>query len=145
MTEQESIFSEKAVSYLVCFNTQCGLHEKCLRWMVGQHVPSEPISRLSINPLNSQVVAGSCPVFRDSAPRHMPVGMTHFYYDMPGRLERAIKGALISRYSRTGYYRYHNGSRPITPEVEEEIRRTCNEHGWTQPLKFDSYVDDYQW
>ena len=145
MKEQDTIFSEKAASYLVCFNEQCARHEQCLRWIVGQHVGGEQISRVSINPHNAQVKAGSCPVFRDARPVRVGIGMTGFYHDMPGWLEKSIKGALISRYSRTGYYRIQNGTRPVTPEMEEAIRTICQKNGWDTPLRFDSYKEDYLW
>ncbi|MCR5641819.1 MAG: DUF6078 family protein [Prevotella sp.] len=145
MTEQETIFSEKAASYLVCFNEQCGKHKQCLRWQVGQYVPQELVACKCINPNNEQVVAGSCPVFRIAKPTRMAVGMRGFYHDMPGWQERVIKNNLIDIYTRTGYYRYHNGSKPIPPDVEEKIRAVCQKQGWDKPLHFDGYVESYQW
>ena len=145
MTEQETIFSEKAASYLACFNEQCGQRGECLRWLVGQYAPADKIVCRCVNPHNEQVVAGSCPVFRDAKPLRMAVGMRGFYHDMPGWQERIIKNNLINKYTRTGYYRYHNGSKPIPPDVEDSIRNVCKENGWDKPLRFDDYQVSYRW
>ncbi len=146
MTQQENPFGDKVATYLICLNERCARRDKCLRWVVGQHVTGEqPISRLFINPKNALVKEGKCPVFRSAKPLKMPLGMKSFYHDMPRWQEKSIKDALIERFSRTAYYRYHNGTKPITPEIEKEIRRTCKAKGWTKQIHFDGYIEDYQW
>ena len=67
------------------------------------------------------------------------------YHDMPGWQERSIKHELIGYYGRKYYYQYHNGSRLITPDVLQQIEAVCLSHGWTAPLHFDDYVEDYAW
>ena len=70
------------------------------------------------------------------------VGLSTVYYDMPGRMERAIKNHLIHVYSRKRYYEYHNGTRPMTPDVERYVRQTLKAYGWTQEPTFRGYVED---
>lgn len=86
-----------------------------------------------------------CPSYRNDQPRRMPVGLTWLYHDMPGRQERVIKANLIRHLTRTGYYRYRNGSRPVTPDVEAYIRQLLKAHGITQEPHFDGYTEDYVW
>ena len=64
---------------------------------------------------------------------------------MPGWKERVIKANLIRHLTRTGYYRYRNGSRPITPDVEQYIRQLLKAHGITQEPHFDGYIETYVW
>ena len=67
------------------------------------------------------------------------------YHDMPGRIERAIKNHLIHVYSRKRYYEYHNGTRPMTPDVERYVLQTLKNYGWTQEPQFAGYVEEFLW
>ena len=68
-----------------------------------------------------------------------------FTDDMPKRLETAVRNGIIRKTNRTYYFEYRNGSRPIPPALQEEIRRLFRTNGWTEEVKFDSYVEDYDW
>jgi hypothetical protein len=56
-----------------------------------------------------------------------------------------FKARLINHFSRVIYYRYRRGEYPITPEVQQVILNACRECGWTAPLVFDSYSDEFVW
>ena len=75
----------------------------------------------------------------------IPAGIVTMYYNMPERMERAIKNHLINVYSRKRYYEYHNGTRPLTPDVERYVRQTLKSHGWTEEPAFKGYVEEYLW
>ena len=47
--------------------------------------------------------------------------------------------------NRTYYFEYRNGSRLIPPTLQEQIRDLFREKGWAGEVKFDSYVEDYDW
>lgn len=141
--EKENRLAAMADRYIVCFHDECTRHEHCLRWLVGRHSPSENYMLNCISPIYRKAQEGVCDMHRPADPVTMPLGMVHFYDEMPGRLEVSVKGALISRYGRTRYYRYRNGQLPITPDVESTIRQVCQDQGWTTPLKFDSTVEDF--
>ena len=64
---------------------------------------------------------------------------------MPGHTAKEIKNSLIDTFSRKRYYQYHNGSRPITPDIEKFIRKTIKANGWETEPVFDSYTEDYVW
>ena len=144
MENQEQLFREKAGKYLVCFNGECPLREQCLRWTVGHYV--DPALRVvtSVNP-HYALAGEGCDLFRDNRPVTMPVGMTRFYLDMPGQMERSIKRRLIAHSCRATYYIYHRGDRPIPPDLLALIRQVCREEGWQGPLRFDGEVTDYVW
>jgi len=40
---------------------------------------------------------------------------------------------------------YRNGSRLIPPALQEDIRNLFRTNGWTEEVKFDGYVEDYDW
>ena len=144
MENQEQLFREKAKKYLACFNGGCPLREQCLRWTVGQYVDIDVRVVTCVNPRYTLVGEG-CDLFRDNRPITMPVGMTRFYHDMPGHIERSIKRRLIAHSCRATYYKHHRGDRPITPDYLAVIQRICREEGWQGPLHFDGEVTDYVW
>ena len=142
---REEIFAEKADSYPVCFSETCPLREHCLHRILASYKPKARIYITCVNLLNPQMQGDNCPQYRNDEPVRLPVGLSTIYYDMPSRIERAIKNHLINVYSRKRYYEYHNGTRPMTPDVERYIRQTIKNFGWTQEPNFASYVEEYLW
>ena len=45
----------------------------------------------------------------------------------------------------TYYYEFRNGKRLIHPAIQEEIRSLFREADWKEDIRFDSYVEDYDW
>jgi hypothetical protein len=139
-------FAEKALNYIVCYNEQCPLHTKCLRYDVGQYVPAGQLLVTSVSPAYEHALDGNCTLFSDNTPVTMKVGMKNrFYMDMPAYIATKIKGRLIAHTCRSTYYKYHNGKRPIPPTLLSFIESVCREEGWTGPLVFDGEVKDYVW
>ena len=130
---REQIFAEKADNYGICYSTICPLREHCLHSILASYKPKDRIYTNCVN-LNNP-----------DEPIRMPIGISTVYYDMPGRMERAIKNHLIHVYSRKRYYEYHNGTRPMTPDVERYVRKTLKNYGWTQEPNFHGYVEEYLW
>ena len=120
---REEVFRQKAATYTVCYSTAC---------------PNRDHS----HPKTQQA---DCPMFRSDQPVRMAQGFIDLYYDIPGRLEVAIKQHLISVFGRKRYYQYRNGSRLIPPETEQYIRKTLLRYGWTAEPQFDDFVEEYQW
>lgn len=141
----ENILRKRAQNYIVCFNSECPLHEHCLRWQTGHYVSERPYSVSCFNPRHRHAGSDSCPGYRSDHPQRVPRGMVGFYAAMPGAMERAIKSRLIECYTRVGYYRFRRGERPITPDVEQKITDVCRECGWTAAPVFDSYSEELLW
>ena len=139
------IFREKAQTYLVCFIRECPLRTMCLRYLVGEYVGETPFSKLAINPHNPQVGKPGCPRYRDNGPKVMKFGFTRMYADMPGRMERAIRQALIAYFGRKRYFEMRKGDRPIVPSHQYVIEQVCRDHGWTGPIVYDGERMEYEW
>lgn len=145
MEDKTKLFREKAATYLCCYNEHCPRHAQCLRYEVGKYTDPKQHTTTCVSPYYAKSQDGTCEYFRDYQIRRLPVGMTGFYHDMPSHTERAIKNELIGKSCRATYYKYHRGERPIPPDVLATIEDVCRNCGWTQPLKFDSEVEDYVW
>ena len=146
MTELE-IFKEKALSgYTVCFAEQCPLKGHCLHYLVGQQLPDSRSTYHCVNPRYQHVGTAQCPLFRHSAKVKYARGMMHiFNYDMPRKVEPFVRNNLIASHCKTYYYEFRNGARLISPATQEEIRNLFHEAGWKEDIRFDSYVEDYDW
>ena len=48
-------------------------------------------------------------------------------------------------FNRKRYYEYHSGYRPVPPDHEQYIRQAILRYGWTEPVEFNAYVEDYLW
>ena len=142
---RESIYREKAQRYVTCYSGSCPLREHCLRSLINQYAPKEPLVAKVINLNNPDTQTSRCPMFRSDEPVRMPVGLAPMYHDMPGWMERGIKNSLIHKYTRKRYYEYHNGTRPLTSDVESHIRLTLKEYGWEQEPKYKGYIEELIW
>ena len=145
MTKKEALFAGKAQSYTVCYSQTCPLRDNCLRSILAPYAPKDKLIIPTVNLSADKAQTQECQLFRSAEPRRMPCGLTSIYHDMPTWMERSIKNRLILQYSRKRYYEYHNGTRPITPDVEAVIRQLLKSHGWTQDIQFNAYVEDYAW
>ncbi len=141
----EAKFREMATKGPVCQSQTCPVRERCLRFILNVYVPENQIVVNDINLRNPKMQKDDCPKFSPDAPVRMPLGLKQMYYDMPHHIERAVKNHLISLFTRKRYYEYHNGQRPVTPDIEATIRQTLLAAGWTQEPTFDGYVEEYLW
>ena len=99
-----------------------------------------------VNPHFEGVATTECPMYRCDQKIRFAKGMTHtFTGDMPKRLESAVRNGVIRLSNRTYYFEYRNGSRLISPALQENIRKLFHDNGWTAEVMFDGYVEDYDW
>jgi hypothetical protein len=142
---RDELFREKARTYILCYSTQCPLCPHCLHALLTAYAPTTLEIATCVNLNNPAMQTEGCPMYKEDRLHQMPVGLASIYYDMPGRMERDIKQRLISRFSRKTYYEYHNGSRPLTPAVEQIVRQVAAEVGWHEELQFAGYVENFDW
>ena len=136
-------FRKLATKTVVCQSLNCPIREHCLRSVLKDYVPEDYIIVKAINLRNPKMQSEDCPQYCPDHPVRMPLGLKQMYYDMPTHLGRAIKNRLIYLLNRKLYYEYHNGRRPVTPDVEAIIRQTLLAAGWQQDPAFDGYVEEY--
>lgn len=147
MTEKniEERFREKADTYVVCYSTTCPRRDHCLRSILSRYVAADVRLVKSINLANPAMQRDDCPEFRDDQLHLLPYGLKPLYQEMPRAVERAVKNRLIEIYSRKRYYEYHNGVRPLTPDVEAFLRQMLRNAGWQHEPTFLGYVEEYVW
>ena len=144
MTDKETL-RKQAGKYVACFADDCQRHGHCLRWQVGQVVTGDRQVISCVNPRIDRTADGGCAMYRSDQPQQVACGMVHFYDQMPRRTEVAVKAALISRYTRVGYYDMRKGTRPITPDAMQVVEQVCRDNGWQGDIVFDSYGEEPLW
>ena len=144
--KEELLIKQAKEGYTVCYTDQCPLHNQCLRWLVGQHVPQTASTYRCVNPHFEGVATADCPMYRNDQKVRFAKGMMNiFSNDMPKRVEPAVRQGIIGLTNRTYYFEYRNGSRLIPPALQQAIRDLFRTNGWTEEVKFDGYVEDYDW
>ena len=143
---REELFSEHAKTYPLCFSVQCTLREHCLHSLLNEYADKTQLFVItSINLNNPLTQTENCPNYASDEAIEMPTGIAPIYHDMPGWMEKKIKSSLIAYYSRKRYYMYHNGTLPMTPDVERHVRKTAKDAGWDKELIFAGSIIDYKW
>ena len=151
--KEELLIKQAQEGYTVCYIECCPLRDHCLRWLVGQHLPNTASTYRCVNPHFEGVATAECPMCRNDQKVRFAKGMTHtFTSDMPKRVESEVRYGIIGLTNRTYYFEYRNGSRLIPPALQEDIRNLFRKSrnlfrksGWTDEVKFDGYVEDYNW
>ena len=142
----EQVFAEKAEkSYAICYTQTCPLRLHCLRWQLQSYTPKDRRIAACVNLNNPAMQTEACPMYRNDQPIRMPLGIVKMYYDMPQRIAHPLKQFLIKHFNRKRYYEYHSGYKPVPPDHEQYIRQTIRRFGWTAPIEFNSYVEEYLW
>ena len=132
-------------SYTVCLSNECPLRQQCLRWLAHEYSRKDTYVADVVNLYNPLMQTRQCPMYSNSEPIRMPLGISRMYYDMPRRIEVTLKRHLINHFNRKRYYEYHSGYRPVPPEHEQYIHQAARRFGWPTPLEFNDYTEDYLW
>ena len=96
-----------------------------------------------VNPYRKDVVAGICTDFCSNVKVKMSRGMLNFYENIPEGKAKTIRKALIQHFTKTKYFKFRNGTYPITPQDRNEIVAICRSYGWNEPPVFDNYYEEY--
>lgn len=142
---EETIFSEKARHYVLCFSDECQLRQHCLRRKLTRYVPADERLITCMNPRYREVADGHCIMFADDRKVRMARGMMHLFDDMPATIAQRIRQTFIGRYSRKIFYSYRKGERLISPAMQRDIADTLLAHGWKKPPLFDAFEENYCW
>ena len=146
MTEQELFAKQAANGYAICCADNCPLKEQCLRWLVGQQMPDTTFFYQCVNPRSRDAGTAQCPHYKSREKVKFARGMMHiFNADMPARVKPFVRRRLIDSHCKTYYYEYRNGTRLMPPAVQDEVRSFFREAGWDEEVRFDGYVEDYEW
>ena len=142
---QEIDYSSMPRSYVVCWNRQCPRRQECLRQLAAEHLPEDKKTVMSVNLRSVTVTERGCPQMRLVNFVRNTYGMRHIYDDVRVADREPLYRAIWMRLGNTMYYRYRNGKRAITPEVQAVVESAFHQFGYTAPIRYDRYADELSW
>ena len=94
--KEELLIKQAKEGYTVCYIDQCPLHNQCLRWLVGQHMPQTASTYRCVNPHFEGVATADCPMYRNDQKVRFAKGMMNiFTNDMPKRALTILSIATV--------------------------------------------------
>ena len=127
----------------LCFNHECAKNACCMHYQAGLLLPDDCHHGPAIYPTAWR--NGECKYFREKRLVLKAWGFTHLYDNLPRKDKSAARQRVMS-YISSGcgpYYRYHHGERLLSPELQEAIMNILATFGSTDGLRFDHYVEDW--
>ena len=143
--DQEIDFSEMPHDYVVCWHGNCPMAENCLRHMAARQLPQNRHIVKSVNLCAVNPESGTCPMQRPVQWVKNAYGMHNIYRDVRFGDKEMLYHTIWSALGNTMYYRYRNGKRPITPEIQATIASAFQSFGYTEPVPYDRIVEAVAW
>lgn len=141
--ERDFEFKDVPAGYQLCFNHQCPMREKCLRWKAAQKVSAERKWGPAVYPTALEA-DGTCTFYHLAEPVRMAYGFSKLFYNVLGRHTVGLRIGLMQYLGgKTPYYRCNRGERLLTPEQQSWIIDYFCRAGYTKDLEFDGYVTTY--
>ena len=145
MEYQEQLEQKVKHGFIPCFDSLCPLHEQCMRWQGREYLATKPLVATVINQSNPDTGSEHCPMFSSCQPMRMAYGFTDLLNNMPLKAGKQLMNWMVGKYFRTYAYEYRSGKRPISPRIQQQIIDWCRQLGYTAPIKFDEYKEEYEW
>lgn len=131
------------ISFPFCFNSSCPRIATCLRFTAGKELSETKQYALSVLPHVLQA-NGDCPMYRVNTPIKGAYGFSTLFSNVKKKDISLIRKKVIENLgSQSGYYRYNNGTRLLTPAQQELILALFQEYGYKENLLFDHYCETY--
>ena len=144
MKKQVINFKEIPSWWAICQNTECLMAKDCLRYQAFLNVPDETTRWPCILP--NALKKDTCPFFRKAEVVRMAKGFHSLFNSFNSRDLRHDFRTQLTEYlgSKGSYYRYKDGERLLNPKQQQWILDFLNNYGYKDKLKFDQYIDTYE-
>ena len=130
----------------MCINTVCTQASSCLRYYCAQKQPVNVASYSVLNPNHlATLKEDTCPYFLPKKKVIFAKGFSLWLESLSKKDFRTASNVLKGQYNYRTYYRMRKGERLITPHEQAIMKEIIQESGISQPLKFDTYHEDYLW
>jgi hypothetical protein len=129
--------------YELCFNADCQLREKCLRYQAYLLKPAERLGGPAVYP--DAWKNGECSRFCEDKLVQVAWGFSKIYKNVP-HYQRPEARRCVKNYFSSGngpYYRYHHGENKLSPSQQQDIMNILAKFGPTDGLAFDHYETSF--
>ena len=141
MDEKKLTYKDIPLRYPLCFNDECAKKACCMHYQARLLLPEDRHHGSAVYPTAWQ--DGECKYFRVKRFVQKAWGFTHLYDNVP-HYQRAEARRNVRFFFSGGfgpYYRYHHGENLLSPEQQEEIMKIIAQYGSTDGIRFDHYVE----
>lgn len=129
--------------WAVCQNADCPQSADCLRFVVRQNMPLT----VTVWPCVMPGIPNddACSYFIKNEKVRLARGFKSMYAHVISRDDIYTMRRELTEYfgSKGTYYRYKDGEKILSPEQQQWILRLFGQHGYTEGLEFDEYIDGY--
>lgn len=113
-----------------------------MRFFTGQYVPGDKNTGYAVYP--NVMEKASCDYYVEKRVIRAAYGFKHIFQNVKRVDDTPIRDKIKAYLgSSSTYYRYMHGVLTLTPEQQEWIVSLFRQHGYTENLVFDNYVDRY--
>lgn len=132
-------------NYPMCLNKSCSQSNTCLHQLAMQNSSDSLETCVILNPKLLAKTKESCTFYRSNKKSEYAKGMTEMLNELPHRITKTFRNALINHFSSRTFYRIRSGERLISPKEQQEIATLLNNCGINKTPSYDSYVMEYDW
>lgn len=129
-----------------CVKADCALAGSCLRFQAAECMMDSGANTIKILNLKNlrKFEDGKCTYFKPAEKVMHGKGLLKFLSSLPvGESKKAFTVLESVASSNRQFYRYRNGERTVTPELQEAMNRALKENGIEKELFFDEIVEVY--
>ena len=143
MNNKKLTFSDAPWGYALCFNHDCVLRETCMHYYMGRQAPADVTSGAAIYP--SAPKDGTCPHVAKTEKVKFAWGFDGLFKNLPDETTHWARRSLRSHLGSgmSAYYRIHHGEKLLSPRRQQEILDFMSQFGDTKKMRFDHYVEQY--
>ena len=143
MEEKILTYKDVPMGYPLCFNDACTKKACCMHYQARLLLPKDRHHGPAVYP--TAWLYGECHFFREKRLVQKAWGFTRLFHNVPQRDRAEARQKVRAFFSRGNgpYYRVHHGENMLSPEEQEEIMKIIAKYGSTDGIRFDHYVEDW--
>ena len=132
--------SDIPASWLYCFNSGCQLRDTCIRYQTGLALDASRTCGRAVFPTAAD--GGKCRHFKKLRKIQSAWGFARLFDNVRVGDATALRTRLRTMLGGNGtYYRYHHGTRRLTPEQQTQIRQLFARFGYAD-IEFEHYREE---
>lgn len=129
-------------SWLFCFLGGCPKAAQCVRHLSSTVIPNDKTVGFAVLP--TALKGNGCKHFKQIRKIRAAYGFKTLFEDVKRKDDTPLRDQLKAFLGSHGsYYRYHNGTKLLTPEQQDRILAIFRRWGYTENLRFDHYKEVY--
>ena len=140
--EKDFDFKQVPYNWPLCYLSECGRKEECLRYQVTSCVPRQVTNYPCVLP--TALEQGQCHYFHAIQRVKAAAGFRNIVAELKEKDLYPIRVEMTAYLGcKSTYYNYRNGKKLLTPKQQEHIKKILQRHGYTDEIRFDGYRDIY--